>query len=203
MSKIASPLCSRIVSPRIRPSSRISSRSGRSLSSVSIPCGFGIVAPFSISVTDGFVTAAAARALCVRTRCRPECRNKTRWTLGNPAIRQWPSTNRSCCYNVALRCRAEPARWCRAKHTFVGRPTPCRISRRPAGAQPAIAPVEPDEGALVRAALAVSHRGHRAREAAGAPAAALREPRSAVATDVQRGLGMPSGCRTNRIGTPV
>ena len=45
VSKTAAPPCSRTVSPRMRPSSRISSRNGRSLSSGSLGCGFGMDTP--------------------------------------------------------------------------------------------------------------------------------------------------------------
>src|SRR6516164_5015448 len=48
--------CSRTVSPSIRPSSRISSRSGRSLSSVSLACCFGISVPL---LDDGSHAAVA------------------------------------------------------------------------------------------------------------------------------------------------
>src|ERR1700680_1684339 len=59
VSNTAAPACSRTVSPRIRPSSRISSRSGRSLSSASTACGAGIAgSPFERFRTSSLFAAA-------------------------------------------------------------------------------------------------------------------------------------------------
>ena len=52
VSKTAPPACSRIVSPRMRPSNRMSSRSGRSLSSASTACGPAIAASVRPNETD-------------------------------------------------------------------------------------------------------------------------------------------------------
>jgi hypothetical protein len=54
VSETTSPLCSGTLSPRMRPSSRISLRSGRFLSSGSMGCGLGMGSPFRLpSSTDG------------------------------------------------------------------------------------------------------------------------------------------------------